>query len=261
MTPPTPPSPPPPQDPDALRLRQDVLEWFVRRHREDWHAPDEHDFQAWLDADPRHRAAYAQWESRWGALDAISPETVALWRRGFQTQGAASGPTRRGFLGPALALGAAGVAVAGYLGWRQLQAQPVFEQAFATRRGQQLDVPLPEGSRLRLDADTRLEVRLLRDRREATLIGGQAVFTVQSDPARPFDVLAGPLQLRSVGTRFVVRHTPGSAGADAVRVSVQEGLVRVLRRNDRTQNALFLAAGQQVQSDAQGVLAEIAAVP
>lgn len=261
MTPPMPPLSQP-HDQDASRLRQDVLEWFVRRHREDWRAPDEREFQAWLGADARHGPAYAQWESRWESLDAISPETVAGWRRGFTGQQAAATPTRRGFLKPALAFGITGMAVgAGCLGWREIQAQPVFEQAFATRRGQQLEVPLPDGTRLRLDTATHMEVRLFRDRREVTLIDGQAVFLVQSDASRPFDVLAGPLQVRVVGTRFAVRHTPGIAGADGARVSVEEGKVRVLRRDGDAKNAVFLTAGQQVESDARGVLAAVSGVP
>lgn len=246
---------------DATRLRQDVLEWFVRRNREEWRASDEREFQAWLDADARHGEAYRQWESRWQAFDAISPETVAAWRSGFE--GSRSAPTRRGFLRPAFALAATGMAVgAGYLGWSHIQAQPVFEQAFATRRGQQLEAPLPDGSRLRLDTATRLEVRLFRDRREVTLIDGQAVFAVQSDASRPFDVLAGPLQVRVVGTRFAVRHTPGMQGADGARVSVEEGKVRVTRRPPGAQGGeLFLTAGQQVESDARGVLSAVAVVP
>ncbi|MFM9923070.1 FecR domain-containing protein [Variovorax sp. H27-G14] len=270
MTPPLPPpSPlsPPPQPEDASRLRQEVLEWFVRRQREDWFASDEEAFQAWRAADPQHGEAYRQWESRWKLMDAISPETVAAWRSGFA--GNAPAPTRRAFLRPALALAGAGMAVgAGYLGWSHLQAQPVFEQAFATQRGQQLDVPLPDGTRLRLDTATRIEIRLFRDRREVTLHDGQVVFAVQADATRPFDVLAGPLRVRVVGTRFAVRYTPGMAGAqgrEGARVSVEEGKVRVARnaaaKEAQEAQAVFLTAGQQVESDAQGVLTAVSAVP
>jgi len=259
---------------EASRLRQEVLDWFVRRHREDWSAGDERLFRAWTDADPKHADAYRQWEVRWQAFDAIAPETVANWRGGFAGN-RATASTRRGFLKPAFALAAAGVvAGGGYLGWSHLQAQPVFMQAFGTQRGQQLEVPLPDGTVLRLDTATRLEVRYFRQRREVRLIDGQAVFAVQSDAQRPFDVLAGPLQVRVVGTRFAVRYTPAIAGAEGGRVSVEQGRVRVARR-DRApdgnwagpapdaelQGAVFLTAGQQVHSDAEGVLAAISAVP
>lgn len=246
---------------DESHLRQVVLEWFVRRGREDWRPSDEREFQAWLGADARNREAYGRWEARWQALDAIPPETVAGWRSGFA--GNPQAPARRGFLRPAFALAAAGMAIGGgYLGWSHLRAQPVFEQSFATRRGQQLEAPLPDGSLLRLDTATRVEVRLFRDRREVTLIDGQAVFAVKPDAARPFDVLAGPLQVRVVGTRFAVRHTPGMQGADGARVSVEEGKVRVTGRSAALRGEeVFLTAGQQVESDARGVLSAVAAVP
>lgn len=261
-----------PSPEDASRLREQVLDWFVRRQREGWSAGEEREFQAWLVADPRRGEAWRAWESRWRAVDAIPAAAVAGWREGFA--GRAAAPTRRGFMKPALALAATGMAVgAGYLGWRELQAQPVFVQAFATRRGQQLELPLPDGTRLRLDTATRIEVQLFRDRREVRLLEGQAVFAVQSDAQRPFSVLAGPLEVRVVGTRFAVRHTPGIDGADGTRVSVDEGRVRVARR-DRAQDgawaapsaaslreAVFLVAGQQLDSDAQGLLGTVAAVP
>ncbi|KPV33580.1 hypothetical protein APR47_17305 [Variovorax paradoxus] len=198
-----------------------MLDWFVRRQREGWSAGEEREFQAWLVADPRRGEAWRAWESRWRAVDAIPAAAVAGWREGFA--GRAAAPTRRGFMKPALALAATGMAVgAGYLGWRELQAQPVFVQAFATRPGQH------------------------RER---------------------------PLEVRVVGTRFAVRHTPGIDGADGTRVSVEEGRVRVARRH-RTgdgawaapsaaslREAVFLVAGQQLDSDAQGLLGTVAAVP
>lgn len=271
MTPSLPPSE------EALRLREEVIDWFVHRRSANWNSRDERLFQDWIDADPKHADAYRQWESRWQAFDAIAPETVAGWREGFAgNQVVAS--TRRGFLKPALALAAAGVVAGGsYLGWSHQQAQPVFAQAFATQRGQQLEVPLPDGSVLRLDTATRLEVRYFRQRREVRLIDGQAVFTVQSDAKRPFDVLAGPLQVRVVGTRFAVRYTPTMAGAEGARVSVEQGRVRVARMDRASdgnwsngvgsapdtepQGAVFLTAGQQVHSDAEGMLAAVSAIP
>ncbi|WP_208508586.1 DUF4880 domain-containing protein, partial [Variovorax paradoxus] len=44
-----------PSPEDASRLREEVLDWFVRRQREGWSASEEREFQGWLVADP-HRA-------------------------------------------------------------------------------------------------------------------------------------------------------------------------------------------------------------
>ena len=178
----------------------------------------------------------------------------------------------------------------GYLAWDHWQRQPVFTQQFASARGQQLDITLPDGSRLRLDTATRAEVTLYRTRREVRLPEGQAVFQVHKDAARPFDVLAGPLKVTVIGTRFSVRHTPGMLDDGGVRVAVEEGRVRVARasagthagRHARTDtgsasadapangadasgaawsaDVIELGAGQQVASDAYGRLGSIAQV-
>jgi len=157
-----------------------------------------------------------------------------------------------------------------YLGWDYWQHQPVYTQSFASQRGEQLDIQLPDGSRLRLDTATRIAVTLYRQRREVKLAEGQVVFQVQGDAARPFDVLAGPMQVTVVGTRFSVRHTAGILGDDGVRVAVEEGRVRVRRALPADKRAsavapadghtIELLAGQQVTADLAGELAPVAAV-
>ncbi|MFT3720922.1 FecR family protein [Pseudorhodoferax sp.] len=263
---------PPPEDTPGLR--QEVLDWFIRRQRDGWSVQDEAAFQAWLGADARHRQRYAQWETHWQALDALPADAVARLRRNLQrdtareaARRAPSGMPRRRFLVPALAVAAVAVG-AGLLAWSHWQAQPVFAQAFGTQRGQQTEVPLPDGSRMRLDTATRIEVTYYRQRREVQLLEGQAVFSVQADAARPFHVLAGPVGITVVGTRFSVRYTPNLAGNDGVQVAVEEGRVRVVRRAGVPGDALgdlpdaiHLAAGQQVLADTEGTLAPVQAVP
>ncbi|MFT3803918.1 MAG: FecR domain-containing protein [Burkholderiaceae bacterium] len=262
---------------DTSGLRQDVLDWFVRRQRDGWSAQDEAAFQAWLQADADHRRAYARWESHWKALDGIPADTVAHLRRNLQRDKEREdvGPARadvprRRLLVPAFA--AASVAAlaggTGLLAWNRRQAGPEFAQAFGTQRGQQIDAPLPDGSRLRLDTATRIEVAYYRQRREVRLLEGQAVFSVRGDSARPFHVLAGPVGVTVVGTRFSVRYTPHLPGNEGVQVAVEEGRVRVVRRDRRSADtlgdlpgAVFLAAGQQVRADAAGTLASTQAVP
>jgi transmembrane sensor len=263
------PSLPPPED--ASRLRQDVLEWFVRRNREEWRAADEREFQAWLVADARHREAYRQWESRWAALDAISPETVATWRSGFAGNQAA--PTRRGFLKPAFAMAAAGMAVGGgFLGWRQLQAQPVFEQAFATR--------------------ARAAARRALARRQPPAAGhGHAhrdspvSRPPRGDAARRPGRVRGAVRERRAGTAAVRRAGRAAAGArgrHALRRALHAGHRgrrggagvggggqgachaqggRKDAENNAAKKGVFLTAGQQVESDALGALAAVSSVP
>lgn len=175
----------------------------------------------------------------------------------------------------------------GWMGWDHWRRMPTFEQTFATARGQQLTAILPDanaatrtsGSRLQLDTATRVEVRLYRDRREARLNDGQAMFSVEPDAERPFHVWAGALRITVLGTRFSVRHTLSGLDAGQTIVSVEEGRVRVakasrdgaaadesdvqvLSATDPGNNPMVeLNAGQKVVADSAGRLGPVVSVP
>ena len=138
-------------------------------------------------------------------------------------------PLRRHLAGVlAVALGSLLIGGVGF-GWWHWQSQPLFNDQFSTRRGQQREAALPDGSRLVLDTATVAEVALYRHRREVRLPEGQVLFEVTADAGKPFDVLAGATRVRVIGTRFSVRYAP-SLGSEAVEVAVLEGQVSVAPR-------------------------------
>ncbi len=276
----------------AARVRDEALDWFVRSQGPGFDAQQERAWQHWMAQDAAHRAAWAHWQREWSSFDQVPQAMRLLLQRNLAHDqamaaagpagaerlleagmpppaavalpGSPTSPARRRVLVPALALGAGAMVAgtAGLMGWRHWQAQAVFAQAFGTRRGQQQDVTLPDGSRLRLDTATRLQVTFYRQHREVQLLDGQAVFAVEADVERPFVVLAGPLRVTVVGTRFSVRHTPGMAGDEGVRVEVEEGRVKVESRAEGSSGgqALILSAAEQVACDAGGHLSAVAHV-
>ena len=251
---------------------QQALDWFARRQRA-FTAAEEAAFHAWLQANPAHRAALARWHDDWRQLDELPADGVAQLRRQLTADLAAeqrsSAPASRGrrdwlaglaAMAPRAALATVALSAAGggFLAWNRWQHQPLYAGNFRTQRGQQQDVTLPDGSVLRLDTDTRIAVALYRERREVRLLGGQAVFHVQGDRARPFEVLAGAVRVTVVGTRFSVRHTPDIPGADEIRVQVEEGRVRVT--GGAGSPVMELGAGQRIAADADGQLGLIGRV-
>lgn len=254
---------------------QMALQWFVRGI-ETLDQDDRRAFDGWCAADPAHAAAVARWADDWSHLDALPIDALQHLRSRIRHDKARASerslwtaPKRflaRGFHaprgGPAMVLASLClVVVGGWLGWGHWQQQPVFVQTVATGFGQQSEVQLPDGSTLRLDTHTHLDVTFRRQRREVVLPEGQALFRVQGDAARPFDVVAGPVRITVVGTRFSVRHTPGVPGEEGVRIAVEEGRVRVARSDTADPVAVVeLTAGQQVSSNAAGVLGPVAAV-
>ena len=248
---------------------QQALDWFVRRERS-LSSEEAAQFEAWLAVEPAHGAAYARWHGDWTRLDALPAAGIEQLRRRLAADQAAASasavpasPARRGWLaalGPRAALATLALSATGggYLAWQHWRQQPIYTASFATARGQQQAVTLPDGSVLRLDTATRVNITLYRQRREVWLLDGQAVFQVQGDTTRPFDVLAGALRITVVGTRFSVRHVPGTGGTDDVRVEVEEGRVRVARSSGQD-GAPFVAlgAGQRIAADRAGRLGEI----
>lgn len=267
--------------------------WLVRRL--DGMTPEEEaEFEEWLAADPAHAEALAQMEDVWGRMDELPGEGVDALKAGL-APGVADGmppsqvasptprapqplrpqpasPGRRawfldlGRLMPQAAAAAAafGIVGGGWYGWDAWQRRPTFIQSFATQRGQQQEVNLPDGSTLWLDTATQVDVALYRQRREVRLSEGQVFFAVQADPEQPFDVFAGATRVTVVGTRFSVRCTRSGVGEEgSVSVVVEEGRVRVAGRSDAARELaaagafVELDAGRSVTADAAGALGPV----
>jgi len=105
-------------------------------------------------------------------------------------------------------------------------APPLAEQItvarYATAHGERATRPLPDGSVLKLDADSSVTLRYSGSERRLDLERGQVVFEVVHDAARPFHVLAGAADIVDVGTTFTV-----SLHGESTVVTVVDGRVRV----------------------------------
>jgi transmembrane sensor len=194
---------------------QAAADWVARLSGEpveaDWLA-----FEAWLNAAPGHRAAYDRALALSLAIDEQAPmlvDRVAVAAR-------RPVPARQTWWGAGV-MAAAAVAVT----FAALHPpSPPKAQLYATAKGERRDVVLSDGTRVALNADSRLSVMMQRDRRELTLVSGEAAFKVVHDPGRPFVVHLGDRDLRDIGTEFDVSRDNG-----LIRVTVREGMVAVLR--------------------------------
>ncbi len=194
--------------------------WFARRRSGAMTADEAARLEAWLAADPAHRAAFDATELTWKAADALrsEPGVLALREAALQAR-----PDRRRLAfaiaaSLAIALVGSGVLLAsGALPFRQMH-----DQEFRTGVGQQATVKLPDGSVVTLNTDTVLRTRAAKGRRLLYLDKGQAYFRVAKDPSRPFIVAAGGRTVTAVGTAFDVM-----VGPKAFKVTLVEGKVRV----------------------------------
>lgn len=108
---------------------------------------------------------------------------------------------------------------------------------------------LEDGSQVDLNTNARIEIVYTTDRREVTLLSGEALFRVEKDPRRPFIVRSGALEVRAVGTAFAVQRT----GANAT-VLVTEGRVGVVHPSDNNNKENDASSFAPVLLDAGNLL-------
>jgi len=140
-------------------------------------------------------------------------------------------------------LGAAAVAVL-VLGlvWRGPGGAPVGVPAAGLVVSAPTRETLPDGSVVELHGTARVVVEFSADTRRVVLRDGEAHFQVAKNPARPFVVAAGGVEVRAVGTAFSVQ-----LAATGVEVLVTEGRVAVAKPSSPAAaepRPVFLDAGQ-----------------
>lgn len=245
----------------ATDIEREAAAWLIRRDRGE-SSGDAANFESWLAADSRHRAAYRNLELMWRksqGLEAWRPadgslDTAVLKSSG--SRGATFGRWQFAIAASVTLLVAVGIA------W--LGTGVVGASTYATQVGGYQRVLLRDGSVIQLNTDTRVRVRLGSERREVRLVRGEAFFEIAHDPQRPFEVIAGDTIVRAVGTAFTVRLREQGA----VEVVVTEGSV-TLRTDElpaeetrRAPKALpALAAGEAAVAGSTGVSVQRIAEP
>jgi transmembrane sensor len=198
---------------------QDAAAWVARLGSDQRTRADDEAFEAWLSADPAHAGDYAAHAELWSGLSALTGDTEAR----AVLMGGKAAP--RPMVNRRIAMGGFGAAAAAAS--LAVFAAPQIDRlrgVYRTRKGQQRQVILADGSRLMLDTDTRIDVRFSDADRRLVLEKGRAHFKVAKDAARPFRVFVGDDEVRALGTAFDVRKD--GAGA---KVTLEEGTVAVYR--------------------------------
>lgn len=226
------------------------------------------EFQQWLAADPRHAVYYQQCCELQQQLSALSP----VWQQQLmQAEPAAwTAEVNAGLLDPPeaavapnqlhsaalqlvpassklqhvqlwccrLAACVAMLAI-GWLGWHTQTAE--LNLHWQTGVGQFASYQLPDGSTIKLDAATKLEVRYAADERQILLQQGQAFFEVAADNSRPFVVKTPDSQIKVLGTGFAVGWFASYSQVEVAHGKVEfsyPGEVRQLTAGQRLQGKL-----------------------
>jgi transmembrane sensor len=177
-------------------------------------------FECWRAESPLHGEAVARYERTWSALGRPRRTGVAPVLTGELNQ--ALRQRRRRRLGLAAAMVALGFG--GFTWWNLPSPAPrgalpgASHTVVLTPERQ----TLPDGTVVENPPGTVLGVDFSATVRRVALRRGEAHFAVTKDPARPFVVAAGGVEVRAVGTAFSVQ-----LGSSQVEVLVTEGRVAV----------------------------------
>lgn len=211
------------------RSRDSILEqaalWFARSRADDFSETDGKRLDAWLCADPSHRAAYREMEETWH-------ETAILGDVSTSSQPV---PRARNLLrGRRLA----GLAIAALLMISVFSFKSELldfhksivgkEIACQTRAGEIRKITLEDGSELEINGRSSVTINFNRWKREMTLSEGEVFLRVARDSHRPFEISSHQGIIRVLGTAFHVRSRNG-----LVSVDVKKGRVQVLTTPDR----------------------------
>jgi transmembrane sensor len=214
-----------------------AVQWLVElqsphvsdQTRAQWHE--------WLSADPSHQQAWQRIETFSQRLEGLhsGPQNTLMYAT------LTPGMSRRRALKSLAVLVAAGGAAwtAGDNPWLQQ-----WRSDYRTGIGEQRQITLADGSGLRLNTDTSVDVRFDPQQRLVTLHAGEILLTCVQDAAhRPFTVQTaqGRCTTALPGGRFSVRQYPG-----VTRASAWSGTLDITPRTGQT---LTLAKGHSVWFD------------
>jgi transmembrane sensor len=217
-----------PEKEDSAILEEASL-WCFRLADGDMSDAEQVHFDDWLAASDEHRRAFDDTVRAWRGLDEIGlqPDMLAFRSAALEDFGGANRSRwteRRPMVRPLMARPLMALAASLLLLIVSYGAYVHFQYTtYTTATGERRLVILEDGSRLSLDADSSVKVRLKRDRRELVLVRGRAKFDVAKDTMRPFMVTAGDRIVVATGTAFSVELL-----ARKVHVILYEGRVNVL---------------------------------
>lgn len=219
--------------PDKKLVQEEAAAWLIRLDGDDALSPEMRAaLHEWLARSPVHRHELRALAGAWRSMNVLTQLNVPLGRAD------AAGPSgaaqvfrywRTCFRAGAVCalLACAAVAITSLSGWWPGAGYAKTNGTYVTRIGEQRLTQLADGSVIRLNTNSVVEVDFSEGFRDIRLVRGEAEFAVAKNPERPFRVYARNQRVQAVGTAFIVH-----VQDDKIDVMVTEGEVMLATRSE-----------------------------
>ena len=208
----------------AARIDEQAARWAARLDRGPLSAEALQRLEDWVAQSPRHSGALARAQAVYVRFDRAAALGAdydpRLHRPAVRT-------VVRGRRWPLAAAASVLAIIAASL------FLPTGDLEYSTARGEVRRLPLPDGTVLTLNTDTRVALQFDDALRRLALEQGEILLDVAKDPERPFVVDSGGARVRVTGTSFTVRSEPGRP----LEVVVLEGTVELIQRDPAAEAA------------------------
>lgn len=231
---------------------------------------DEKRIEQWLQEDEKNKVLLEELMKRWQNKGRDQDYNAKVAYQEFRTRVEVSEPKKEMPEPPKITVPivkikhrwavAASVALLLVVGWLWYANQEVTKQApvasltKSTPRGQKLGIQLPDGSLVKLNAESSITYPETFDNEAQRLVTleGEAFFEVASDPSKPFTVQSGDLRTTVLGTSFNINAYPEK---DQMEVTVATGEVQVRPATSNSSNdtleSVVLTPAEQAQFSIQ----------
>lgn len=217
---------------DTTEITAEACAWMAQLSTGELTTADELALREWIQRSPRHAAELKK-------IANLSMEINVLTEMGDAIEEAATEQhcivkpqvKRKSRLMPFALTAMAAFIAMGVLFFNVNSLSVVQPMLISTAIGEFREVELPDGSIVKINTNTKLEVNYTKQVRKVRLLSGEALFEVKHNPNRPFLVYADEQYVRAVGTAFTV-----SLLRDKLSVTVVEGKVEFAKLELSKQN-------------------------
>ncbi len=192
--------------------------WVFTQHSGEWTTAGEQQLQDWLTQNENNRLEYERALKLWQQLDQLKSATFPARQAAQQIR--AKHIQRKQRIRKVQRTGLMGLLV---LTTTFGLTEYLLTDSYSTAQGERKSIDLADGSKITLNTDTRLSVKMTGNRRVINLEKGEVYVNVAHEIDRPFDVIAGNGRIHDIGTSFNVY-----SANNMTQVTVVEGKVEVI---------------------------------